>query len=296
MTRPAGTRHAPGPASYPMGHSAQEQERLAFQADLVAPITRRLLVAAGLAPGMRVLDVGCGLGDVAFLAAQLVTETGAVVGADRSAVAVAVARERARARSLSQVSFELGDPAELTFTAPFDAVIGRYVLMFQPDPAVMLGRLMAHLQPGGIVAFHEVDWTGYRSCPPVPIWERCCQLATEVLAAAGADISTGFKLASIFTRAGLPTPSMRMETTIGAGAMSQLVVDRITSIIGTLQHAVDEFGAGPDALGTAALGEDLAGRVLAAVTASGSTVVGVSEVGAWCGKYLASPSLREVQE
>jgi hypothetical protein len=68
---------------YALGHSPRELERLAVQARLVDPITRAFLREAGIAPGMRVLDVGCGAGDVAFLAADLVGRDGAVIGIER---------------------------------------------------------------------------------------------------------------------------------------------------------------------------------------------------------------------
>jgi ubiquinone/menaquinone biosynthesis C-methylase UbiE len=119
---------------------------------------------------MRVLDVGTGRGDVAFLAAELVGESGSVLGVDRAAEAIRAARDRAAERGDANVAFEEGDPAELAFSAPFDAVVGRYVLQFQREPAQMLCRLVDHLRPGGIVAFHEIDWTGHRSVPPVAIW------------------------------------------------------------------------------------------------------------------------------
>jgi tRNA A58 N-methylase Trm61 len=69
---------------YVLGHSARELERLRRQAQLVNPITRQYLIEAGIAPGMRVLDIGSGAGDVAFLAAELVGLSGQVVGVDRS--------------------------------------------------------------------------------------------------------------------------------------------------------------------------------------------------------------------
>src|SRR5215510_12807426 len=66
--------------SYVFGHSDRELERLAAQAALVDPITREILVEAGIAPGMRVLDVGSGIGAVAFLVSSLVGEGGSVIG------------------------------------------------------------------------------------------------------------------------------------------------------------------------------------------------------------------------
>src|SRR5262249_5273279 len=93
------------PSTYALGHSDQELRRLGIQARLVDPITRRFFVEAGIVPGMRVLDTGSGVGDVAFVAAGLVGKEGQVVGADRSGEALARARRRADALSFGTVSF-----------------------------------------------------------------------------------------------------------------------------------------------------------------------------------------------
>src|SRR5262245_22741201 len=84
-----------GHSEYILGHSEREIARLKAQAAELDPITRRLLREAGIAPGMRVLDVGSGAGDVAFLAAELVGTSGEVVGVDLAPTAVEVARSRA---------------------------------------------------------------------------------------------------------------------------------------------------------------------------------------------------------
>jgi ubiquinone/menaquinone biosynthesis C-methylase UbiE len=96
--------------NYILGHSERELERLGSQARHFEPFTRRVFQAAGLAPGMRVLDVGSGAGDVAFLAAELVGDSGNVVGADRVSAAIATARARAASKGLRNVTFREGDP------------------------------------------------------------------------------------------------------------------------------------------------------------------------------------------
>jgi hypothetical protein len=65
---------------YVLGTAERELDRLQVQARWVAPFTRQLLLDAGVGPGMRVLDVGSGAGDTAFLAAEVVGAAGEVVG------------------------------------------------------------------------------------------------------------------------------------------------------------------------------------------------------------------------
>jgi len=106
---------ADAPQHCVLGHSSREIERLKAQAQLIDPITRRFFQEAGLAPGMRVLDVGSGAGDVAFLAANIVGVSGQVVGVDRVPAALEVARERSAAKSLTNVTFASGDPTAMVF-------------------------------------------------------------------------------------------------------------------------------------------------------------------------------------
>ena len=80
---------------YALGHSEQELQRLSRQGQALGPFTRQLFEEAGISRGMRVLDVGCGSGDVTFLAADLVGLSGEVVGVDRERTAVDWANARA---------------------------------------------------------------------------------------------------------------------------------------------------------------------------------------------------------
>src|SRR5947208_9812845 len=155
-------------SSYALGHSEQELERLANQAQVFAPFTRQLFEQAGIGPGMRILDVGCGAGDVAFLAAELVGPNGEVVGADHSAAAVEWAVARAQEQRISNVKFLEGDPVVLKFEQQFDAVVGRLVLMYYPDPVDAIRKLARHVRRGGLIIFQEFDMENARSFPTAP--------------------------------------------------------------------------------------------------------------------------------
>jgi cyclopropane fatty-acyl-phospholipid synthase-like methyltransferase len=91
-------RAATGTTEYVLGHSVDEQRRLDAQGAQLRPFTERLLRDAGIRAGMRVLDVGCGTGDVSLLAADLSAPTGRVIGVDRSPEVLRTARARAEAR------------------------------------------------------------------------------------------------------------------------------------------------------------------------------------------------------
>lgn len=263
---------------YILGHSDRELDRLNRQAHLIDPITRRFLCAAGIVPGMRVLDVGSGAGDVAFLAAELVGAKGEVVGTDRSPAALATARRRADARSLRNVVFREGDPAEMKFDRPFDAVIGRYVLMFQREPTAMLQGLAAHARRGGVIFFHEPDWDGVRSFPQAPTYDRCSQWIRETLRLSGAETRMGTKLFSTFIAAGLPAPSMQLETLVAGGANNADPLHLIADLAGTLASEMERLGVAT----AAEVGlETLAERMITEATASGSVILGRFEVGAW---------------
>ena len=133
---------------YILGHSADELDRLIEQARFLGDLTEHLLRLAGLARGMRVLDVGCGAGDVSFLAARLVGPEGTVLGIDKAPEAVGLARERARAAGLTNVDFLVQDAAELSLGAPVDALIGRLVLMYFAEPAARVAPPVAQSAAG----------------------------------------------------------------------------------------------------------------------------------------------------
>jgi ubiquinone/menaquinone biosynthesis C-methylase UbiE len=171
---------------YALGHSTRELERLIDQARFFGQLTRNVLVEAGLSPGMRVLDVGCGPGDVTFLAASLVGPEGEVLGVDLSPAAIDVARSRAA--GLPNVRFVTGDARELSGEGVFDAVIGRLVLMYFADSAAALRAFSAHVRSGGLIAFHEFVATRAESVPKCDLVERCLSWITGALSSAGAEL------------------------------------------------------------------------------------------------------------
>ena len=104
---------------------------------------------------MRVLDIGCGVGDVTMLVAQLVGPQGKVTSIDLDEASIATARKRTSAVGLGNTTFHRADILTFVDAEPFDAIVGRFVLEFVPEPAATVSRLCGLLRPGGIMAFQE---------------------------------------------------------------------------------------------------------------------------------------------
>jgi len=212
------TEHTSSADNYLLGHTPFAIQRLLRLGQICRPFTCNLLVEAGLTTGMRVLDIGCGPGDVSLLAAELVGETGQVLGIDVSSDMLEVAESRVQSAGLTHVSFLTADLRTLALEQSFDALIGRFILMHLPDPASVLHHLLSCVVPGGMVAFQEYDLSGYQDAfyPPSSLWEQSYRLTTVPFERAGGNLHAGMQLPAMFQAAGLPAPHMRYEASIGA--------------------------------------------------------------------------------
>ena len=194
---------ADGDSDYEFGSGEDELARLERQGRALAPATRMIFEAAGIRSGMRVVDLGCGAGDVTFVAADLVGPDGYVVGVDRSPEALAQARRRAGERGLAQVRFGEGDIHDPAPDGPFDAIVGRLVLVYVPDPAEVLRRQATGLRPGGLVVPVEIDIPTSRSLPAIPLVSQAVSWLAEAFVKSGIQPSLGSQLWSVLREAGL---------------------------------------------------------------------------------------------
>jgi len=107
-----------------------------------------LVATLGIAPGMSLLDLGCGDGTTALPAAQLGAK---VTGVDIAANLVAAGNIRAKAAGLSNLSFEEGDASALVrlADASFDMVLTVFGAMFAPRPFDVAGEMLRVTKPGG---------------------------------------------------------------------------------------------------------------------------------------------------
>jgi SAM-dependent methyltransferase len=153
---------------YVLGHSQAEIRRLINQATILRPTTERLLRSAGIKQGMRVLDVGCGAGDVSMLAGKLVGASGSVVGIDLNADILAVARDRSPVDGFTNVTFTEASVGTFAGPIPFDLVIARYVFRARTPSWDAAGRMIENFSGAGLAQpelFSEVPVGGGVDAP-----------------------------------------------------------------------------------------------------------------------------------
>jgi SAM-dependent methyltransferase len=201
-----------------------------LQAAYLAPQTERALRAAGVGPGSTVLDLGCGMGDVALLAADLGAN---VVTVERDPSVAERARQRLAGKSVEVL---VGDLTELALDRRFDAICGRLILMYLRDPAAALRTLVEkNLRPGGGVAMVEYSMASALALKQPELMHSTMSLFCRIVRAAGFDDDLGLKLPRLFRAAGLPIPAI--ETILWTGVReddvaADMMVAALKSAIG----------------------------------------------------------------
>ncbi|MBD1194174.1 methyltransferase domain-containing protein [Vulcanococcus sp. Clear-D1] len=193
-----------GDSSYLLGTHTEELERLRFQHELWLPAARAAWQRAGLAPGLRVLDVGAGPGFAAMDLARIVGPTGRVLGLELSDAYVAAGQAMARSDQLPQLELRqhhlLRDPWP---AEGFDLAWCRWVAMFLPDLDPLITGLEHSLRLGGQLVLHEyVHWDSFGLHPGGRAIARFGQACQRSFREAGGDPDVNRRLPALLAARG----------------------------------------------------------------------------------------------
>jgi SAM-dependent methyltransferase len=264
---------------YALGYTDAEQARLIRQATLIAPHTERLFREAGIGVGHRVLDLGSGMGDVSMLVAGLVGASGEVVGIERDATSIERAQARVAAAGLRNVSFLNTDVNKIAIDRPFDAAVGRFILMFLPDPVSVLQSVVRLVRPGGVLAFQEPSWIPMLALGDrLPLWSCVLRSIHETILRSGANPEMGLALYPIFQEVGLPAPKMHLEIPLGSDVDFLRV---ISDLVCSVRPLAEQHNVSLQELGGL---DTLPDRICAEIAAANTVVSIVPLLGAWSRK------------
>src|SRR5262249_35783688 len=144
--------------------------------------------------------------------------------------------------------------------------------------AAMLRRLAAQARPGGVVVFHELDWSRVGAYPPAPLYDQCSRWGMETLRRHGTESRMGMKLYSTFVAAGLPSPQFRLESFYGRRPGAADIVQGLADFVAPLLPERERLGVATASeidIGT------LAERLRKEALASSSVFMGWDQIGVW---------------
>jgi ubiquinone/menaquinone biosynthesis C-methylase UbiE len=226
---------------YLLGRAPSEIERLRLQAEIYAPHSEHLLTLAGIGPGMRVLDIGCGAGDVTMIAARLVGPTGSVIGVDMNADVLDLARARTDEAGLTNVTYQQANLPDLELAEPVDALIGRLILIHLADPADTVRKLSALVRPGGVVSFQELNSRHPGSDPETPLVAQAYRWVGETLRSRrGSTPRKGQPTYRVLREAGFADIGAAME--IPAGTGNSMVPYFVAGTVNSLLPMIEKAG------------------------------------------------------
>jgi ubiquinone/menaquinone biosynthesis C-methylase UbiE len=178
--------------------------------------TRKLFLDSGINAGMRVLDVGCGAGEVSFLMQEILGDKSEIVGIDINEELILSAQNIATERGCQHTRFFTMDIADAASElGTFDAIIGRRILMYLPDPFQTIKDLITCLKPGGRIVFQESDAIGAGVLiEKFPLHTRIQQWVWETVAKEQGNIHIGSELYTLLLKAGLQIQEVRSEAVL----------------------------------------------------------------------------------
>src|SRR5262249_26701396 len=158
---------------YILATGGKDVKRLRLLHEVYGPGTEALLRRVGLRDGQRIVEVGCGSGNIACWVAQQIAPSGSVVAIDFARDQIEQARRQAQSRNLRYIEFHGGDAyAPRLPEGSSDLVYCRLVLSHLTQPAAALAAMRSLARPGGLVVCEEIDIGCWLCDPPAAAMDR----------------------------------------------------------------------------------------------------------------------------
>lgn len=206
----------------------RELERLRAIEQVFDPASRRRLLAAGLQPGWKCLEVGPGAGSVMSWMSEVVGPAGRVA-------AVGISTKFLTGDLPSNVAVLPGDIRTVPLAdSSFDLVHARYVLIHLPDYGVALLRMLACLKPGGWLVLEEPDFSSSRGvtgeAAQVEAVHRVNQAIKAMYDAWGMDYALGLTLPSLLQRRGVNGLMVENDAPLSAGGSGMATIMKMSAL------------------------------------------------------------------
>jgi SAM-dependent methyltransferase len=196
---------------YSLATGAAAVRRLTALHRIYLPAGRRILLQAGIRPGMHAADLGCGVGATTRTLAEMVGPSGAVTGVDVSAAQLEQGRNLCKAEGIANATFAQASATSTSLPRnSFDLVYCRFLLLHLVDPAAGLREMFELLKPGGVLVVEDGDLTSAGSSPPSSLhW--FADLFGRLGPTRGLDYALANRLYHLVKAAGFPDPDIEIH-------------------------------------------------------------------------------------
>lgn len=209
-------------------------------AEVLQQYTRALLEEQGVTPSISFLDVGCGGGNVALMAAQMAGDNGSITGIDFDEEIISLAQQDAVASGMRNISFRAISAYDISYDNEFDVAYARFLLSHLKEPFDVLLKMKNSVKPGGKIIVEDVEFNGHFCYPVCKAFDEYLQYYTIAAQKNGANPDIGPSLFSLFHKAGIEEVGFDMIQPCfnrGPGKwMAYITMDRIKNTL--LEHNI----------------------------------------------------------
>ncbi|MCC6277769.1 MAG: methyltransferase domain-containing protein [Oligoflexia bacterium] len=206
---------------YVLGTGQDELDRLGLQHRIWADAAVSAWKRAGIGPGSKVLDLGCGPGFASLELAQLVTSKGKVIAVDESKGFVSHLNQQAAKFELPHLQAYSADAQNLQSTLNdkgFDAVYCRWLLCWLPEPQKALAEVKKILKPGGRFVIHDYfNWRAMCSAPRSKPIEKMVQAAVASFEERNGNVDIAASLPKLLRETGFVVSDFSMHARVARG-------------------------------------------------------------------------------
>jgi SAM-dependent methyltransferase len=199
--------------AYSLDTGRQGAGRLRLLNKVYGPVTRRLLIEAGMRSGVRALDLACGIGAVSCWMAVQAGESGHVAALDVNPDQLLVARKHCEACAHCPIAYHEGSAYETGLpNGWFDIVHARLLLCHLTEPSRVLHEVHRLLKPGGVFVCQDLRISGISCVPECAAYRTMTDCAIAMGKALGVDYDYGIRLPIEAEEAGFRVLDMRFDS------------------------------------------------------------------------------------
>jgi 2-polyprenyl-3-methyl-5-hydroxy-6-metoxy-1,4-benzoquinol methylase len=194
---------------YILATGGKDVKRLRLLHKVYGPGTEALLRRVGLRDGQRVVEIGCGSGNIACWVAQQIAPNGSITAIDVASDQIEQARLQAHSRNLRNIEFQVADAYSPRLPEDsFDLIYCRLVLSHLTQPAAALAAMRSLARPGGVVVCEEIDIGCWVCDPPASAMDRFFALNAALGERRGENFFLGASLHRLFHEVGFARPEV----------------------------------------------------------------------------------------